>query len=311
MSPDQEATLVTEEDKPPIVADVDAASKPPPEAEPEASIEMAKPPEKSASERRFDEIMELPEDERNAAFSDLEKRMEEKGIDSPWRKRQEEANAAKAVTASRNAERERKQADIRGWQSNSDAARANLDVLVNDLHGKWEKRAAAVQSAAQAGLPLDGDAPRFDTAEYGKQLDTYAGAKAQLMSLEAITEIGNAMNDGLAAHGGALTDEELTAITAGVSRADKVRAYMDALASRVKKEVAAEMENDIVKRIERAVANETGAMRAEANRGTEVAPATKGAAAGGATKSYLDMTREERAKLTPEQVDAAVAALAE
>lgn len=302
MPPDQDASLVTEEDKPPAVAaDFDAAKETPPEDEPEASVEIETPPEKSASDRRFEEIMELPEAERTAAFADLEKRMEEKGIDSPWKKRREEEQAATDAAASRTADRERRQSEIRGWQSNSDAARANLDWYVNDLNERWEKR------------EIDGPAPRFDAAAYGKQLDTYADTKASLLSLEAITEIGNAMNEGLAAHGGALTDAELTAITTATTRADKVLAYMDALAERTKKEVTAEMERDIEKRIKVAVATEAGAIRAEVQREVQVEPTRKPGAAGpsGNGKSYLDMTMEERKALSPEQVDAAVAALAE
>ena len=55
-----------------------------PKEEPEpAKVEMDSPPEKSATDRLFDSIMELPADERNATLSAMDKRLEEQGESTP------------------------------------------------------------------------------------------------------------------------------------------------------------------------------------------------------------------------------------
>lgn len=284
----EEATLVTEADKPPAVSADFSAAKGAEETplEPDPSIKIEEPPEKSASERLFDSIMELPEDERNAALSSVEKRLEEKGEAPPWKKRQEEEIAARTAVATQAEAQQRRQVELRSWESNRDAARANLDWLVNDFNDRWEKR------------ELDGAAPRFDTQAFSREVESLQQASAGLLSHAAITEIGNAMNTGLEQHGGPITREELTAIANAISRADKVGAYMNALAARVKKEVSTDMEKDIEKRIKTAVDAEAGAIRAEVLRDVKVEPVVKsqGVASGGAPtiQEYADATSEQR-----------------
>lgn len=295
MSPDEEQVTEqpTEEPKEESTLNVEFEQ---PKEEPEpAVIEIAE--EKSASDRYLDELMSLPVDERTPLLSKLEKRMEEAGDPVPWKERQETEIAERTVAASADAERERRQQEVQGWKSNSQAARANVSWIIQNQDTQWEKRG------------VDDPAPRHDAAELDRQLDAYAQAEAGLISHGAITEIGNAMTTSLEQHGGSITEVEVKKLTTAPTRADKVRAYMDALADRVRKEVTEEMNNDITKRIEEAVLAETAAIKAEAMREVRVAPEQAQGSAAGGTKNYLEMTGEERAELSDDQRDKAVAAM--
>lgn len=301
--PDDTATTATLEEEvkePPVAADFEAADTPPPEVKPEASIEIEEPPEKSATERLFDSVMELPADERNAALSSLDQRLEEKGEATPWRKRQDEELAATTAAASADAERERRQEELRSWKSNSDAARANVSWIVSDLSDRWEKRG------------VDDPAPRHDVAELDKQLDAFTNAEAGLRSHAAITEIGNAMNAGLEEYGGAITSEELNRMASAISRGDKVKVYMKALAERVKKTTEADMNKEIDQRIEVALKAQQGAEKVEAMREVKVAPEQVQAAQAAGSKAptpteYNDATAKQRAEWRTAGIDPVLA----
>ncbi len=293
------ATLEEEVKEPPIAADFEAAETPPPEVKPDASIEIEEPPEKSATERLFDSIMELPADERNASLSSLDKRLEEKGETTPWRKRQEEELAATTAVASQDAKRDRRQEELRSWQFNASAARANAEKTVLDLGDQWEKRG------------VDDPTPRHDAAEFGAQLDAYANAEAGLRSHAAITEIGNGLSAGIEEHGGPITAEEMARVTTG-SRADMVKGYMGVLAERVKKTTEADMNKDIETRIKDAIAAEAGAIKAEAMREVQVAPEQVQASAVAGPKAptpteYNDATADQRAEWKEAGVDPVLA----
>ncbi len=299
MSPDEEAatTATLEEEVKPIAADFEAADTP--DVKPDASIEMDKPPEKSATERLLDSVMELPEDERNAALSSIDKRLEEKGEAPPWRKLQDEELAARTAAASQDAERGRRQEELRSWKSNSDAARANVNWLVQSLSDQWEKRG------------VDDPAPRHDAAELDRQLTELTKAEAGLLSHTAITEIGGGLAAGIEEHGGPVTAEEMASVTTG-TRADMVKGYMGVLAERVRKETEADMNKDIKQRIEEAVNAEKAAIKAEAMSEVKVAPEqVQGTQAAGpkapTPTEYADATADQRAEWKEAGVDPVLA----
>ena len=269
-----------------------------PKEEPEpAKVEVVE--EKSASERYLDELMSLPVDERTPLLSKLEKRMEEAGDPVPWKERQEAEIATRTAAASQDAERERRAQEVQGWQSNASAARANVKWIISNQDTLWEKRG------------VDDPAPRHDDAELDRQLEALANAEAGLRSHGAITEIGNAMNEGLEQFGGAITAEELIKLGNAPTRAGKVRAYMDALAERVRKETEVKMNKEITGRIEEAVLAETAAIKAEAMREVQVAPEqTQTSQVGPKAPTYAeysDATFDQRAKWKEEGVEAVAA----
>lgn len=299
MSPDEEeqqAATAPEEPKeePTLTADFEQ-----PKEEPEPAVIEIEEPEKSASDRYVDELMSLPVGERASLLPKIEKRMEEAGDAVPWKERQETEVAERTAAASADAERERRQQEVQGWQTNAQAARANVNWVVDDLAKRWE------------GRGVDDPAPRHDAAELDRQLDAYAQAEAGLRSHGAITEIGNAMTAALIDRGGAITEAEVRKLTTAPTRADKVRAYMDALAERVRKETEVELNADITKRIEDAVLAETAAIKAEAMREVQVAPEqTQTSSVGPKAPTYEEYdkaTFEQRAEWKDQGIEAVAA----
>ncbi len=296
--PDDPATTATLEEEvkePPVAADFETADKPPPEVEPEAIVEIE--PEKSASDRYLDDLMLLPSDERKALLSKIETRHEEAGESDilPWKERQAQELAASTTVASQNAERERRQEELRSWKNNADAARANVNWIVQSLSDQWEKRG------------VDDPAPRHDAAELEKHLNDYANAEAGLRSHAAITEIGGGLSAGIEEHGGPITTEEMARVTTG-SRADMVKGYMGVLAERVKKITEADMNKEIEERIHRAVLAEQAAAKATAMSEVKVAPEQVQASAAAAPKAptqteYVDATATQRAEWKEAGID--------
>ncbi len=300
MSPDEEsaATATLEEEVKPVAADFEAADTP--EVEPDATVEME--PEKSASDRYLDDLMELPKDERKALLSKIETRHEEAGESDtlPWHERQEQELAARTTVASQNVERERRQDELKSWKNNADAARANAHWITSNLSEQWEKRG------------VDDPAPRHDAAELDRHLNDFANAEAGLRSHAAITEIGNAMNEGIEQYGGPITSEELNQIATAVSRGDKVKVYMKSLAERVKKTVEADMNKDIEERIHKAVLAEEAAAKATAMSEIRVAPEQiQGTPAAGpkapTQTEYADATAAQRAEWKEAGIDPVLA----
>lgn len=296
--PDEEpastATLEPEvkEEAPQEEPQVEADFKEPKEEPEPAVIEVAD--EKSASDRYVDELMSLPVDERTPLLSKLEKRMEEAGDAVPWKERQEQADTARTNAASQLQERERRAEELKSWKSNSDAARANVNWIVNDLSEKWEKRG------------VDDPAPRHDSAELDRQLAELTKAEAGLLSHKAITEVGNGLAEGIQEHGGPITAEEMASVTTG-TRADMVKGYMGVLAKRVREETSMELNKEITKRIEDAVLAETAAIKAEAMREVQVAPEQVQTQAAGpqapTASEYSAATSEQRAEWKKDGID--------
>lgn len=264
-----------------------------PEPKPEPTGETEEPSAKSSADTLFDSIMALPEDERDAQFSSIEKRYAEKGEVPPWAKRQEAEQAERTAVASRLADQQQRQAERQGWESQQKAADENMDVVVKRFGDEWAARG------------LDDPAPTFDAKTFREERDSYVSTAAALLSQKSISDIGQAMNEGLAEHGGPLSQAEIAAVTSAGGVGDKVRVYLAHLAARMKLEVADEMEAGIDTRIKQAVATEIGAKTVQENRGAKVEPdKPKGAAVDGRDEdeilldptTHIDTIREISAR---------------
>jgi hypothetical protein len=297
MSPDDEdatSSVATALEDPPSDPPADLSSD---DALPSPLPDEETPPEKTATEQHVDSLMALPADERQALLSAQEKALEEAGETTPWAKRQDDATSEATRIASQVQERDRRQGEVRTWESNRNAARANVKWIVNDLGGQWEKRG------------IDEPAPRHDDGELDKQLDAYADAAGGLRSHAAITEIGNAMTDGIEPYGGPITDAELGRIERAAGRGAKVHEYQAILADRVRKDVTAEMDKDIEKRIRDAVAAERGAITADAMRDVKTTPEASAASATTGPKQptyaeYDEATSDQRAEWKRDGIEA-------
>ena len=295
--PDDPAATATEVKEPETIEEpqVTADFEEPKEEPDPAQIEIDSQPEKSAADRLFDSVMELDGDERNAALSSIDKRLEEQGESTPWRQRQDEDTAQRNSAASQLQERAQREQASRSMQVEADAAYKNVKLTYTNQHEQWEKRG------------IDDPAPRHDDAELDEQLNRYVKAESGLLAHGAIVSIGNTIQDKVNEHGG-LTQEESSRLRTLTERPAVTRFLMEVLEDRVKEATKMELNKDIEKRIHDAVMAETAAIKAEAMREVQVAPEqTQTSAAGPKSPTYAeynDATYEQRAEWKEQGIEA-------
>ena len=162
------------------------------------------------------------------------------------------------------------------------------------------------------GKLAQGEEADYDIALIGKSITELATIKAQLQSHEWITGTASTLVQVMQEHG-----LDVTAIAPELAKEGEslqgdfgsfamTRAYLNRLVRAVTDETEARVREEYdTKVIPRKLASERGAIRSELQTEMQVEPGMPRGPSG-TQKTYKDMTPDERAALTPDQIDAMV-----